>query len=227
MTRVAFMHIEKTGGCTIRALFQQQLKPWTLCPYLFQVSANRLGELSGYDLIAAHMPYDQIVHSAPEILMTFVREPRSRMLSAYFFRLPYLHVSAPRVPSLVEFARSFRSEGQLASRRIWGNKATEADFGRLASFDLIGITECFNESVQVLADMLQTPLVPGWENATRHGLDFELGGSVDELVSLLDESTALDRMIYDWAVEHRHPDISEPPPPDQTLEMAMKKLHIS
>lgn len=85
--RVVFMHVERCGGTTMRAMLAPLFDPSRICPERFDGLGNwTINELAAYDLFAGHFDL-AVCRSIPgdARVFTMLREPKARLLSLYRF----------------------------------------------------------------------------------------------------------------------------------------------
>jgi len=84
---VVFLHIAKTAGTAVHQELTRWFRPEEVCPmrlrFLDQLSTE---DLQRYRLFSGHYYWDQLSRlPSPRIVITFLREPRARLLSLYYF----------------------------------------------------------------------------------------------------------------------------------------------
>jgi hypothetical protein len=85
--RLAFVHIEKCGGTTLRGMLETQWAPDRICPERHDGLGHwTINELAAYDLFAGHFDL-ALCRSIPGRVrtVTLLREPRARLRSLYRF----------------------------------------------------------------------------------------------------------------------------------------------
>ncbi len=89
---IGFMHLEKTAGTSVLAFLQTLFHPLQIAPnplpdaWRTECPASRSGRLAPYRLIWGHYDLTELRQMAPEHrLITFLREPRARVISYYYF----------------------------------------------------------------------------------------------------------------------------------------------
>lgn len=86
--KLVFMHFPKTGGTTLHNLLVSQFLPEAVC----KERHNQLHKLDRADLakirfFSGHYSYESIQKNIPgrKMLLTILREPKTRIISAYYF----------------------------------------------------------------------------------------------------------------------------------------------
>jgi len=251
------MHVPKTGGITLTS---ELGKMGGKAPYVFYLRESNKENESGrwltggsswypgkcdlgrYDLLLGHGFLDSFQAAGADTFITVLREPRSRLLSSYFYfrdfvvpRLRLLPPSmfdvklfAPRRLSLMEYILAAdRDANPICNLCAPDDKGIASTIAALRNFAMVGFTEKLGDAVNWLSGFFSTRLFANnTVNATCPRGETILGGSVDEIVDALDRRTAPDGEIYRWAAGNRREGFSAPPDPDETLERAMAKFGI-
>jgi hypothetical protein len=87
MLRLFQLKISKTGSTSMAELIRQRLPAEQVCHHRFQyaIEADPAHRLADYCFILGHIDLDFIERNVPGIqVVTLMREPRARVLSAYF-----------------------------------------------------------------------------------------------------------------------------------------------
>lgn len=87
MTRIFFLRLSKTGSTTLSSLMSNALPAGATCPAVLQYEIEKIprDSLAVYRFFHGHIDLDDMERQFPGILMmTMLREPKSRILSAYF-----------------------------------------------------------------------------------------------------------------------------------------------
>jgi hypothetical protein len=185
--QLCFLHIGKTAGTSLQhalfealsgaAIFHQSL------PGFDSVSA---AELALNDLVIGHFAYQHVRKMRPDrFLMTYLRDPIDRVVSNYHFlrtksplsRYSEAALRAARSMSLREFLLCEDPNVRMVTEN-YQTKALAHDVRpdrldrtvidglletaerNLATFDFVGITEYFDDSVCVLSEMLGVEISP-------------------------------------------------------------------
>lgn len=85
---IVFIHLQKTGGTSLRALIGRRFSPERRCPILEdKLHALSLAELAQYDFFAGHFDISCIGFIPRDNIETIAmfREPRARLISLYRF----------------------------------------------------------------------------------------------------------------------------------------------
>ncbi len=99
---LAFIHLQKTGGMSLRALLQAQYQPDRVCPVIDNnLHLLSLAELGRYDLFVGHFDRTSVSLIPRDNIrtVTLLREPRARLISFYRFHRSH--------PITDEFANNF------------------------------------------------------------------------------------------------------------------------
>jgi hypothetical protein len=170
---IFFMHIPKTAGNSVHRILEMNFAPWQTYSlgYPAPESQERFARLpqdkrNGFRLVKGHFPYGfhQYVDTTP-VYVTFVREPISRVLSAYNYRC-----TKPFLPNYKEFKDTGFSVSYFLDNLYTPSLSTlffagvglrkadapmdcvfEQAVENLHHFDFIGISNKFEESVEGLA----------------------------------------------------------------------------
>lgn len=104
MTRILFMHIHKTAGTALAAQLFSHRSSQEICPARFECQVLRMDPilLNQFKIFVGHItPAALLSVGGPLQCVTILREPRIRLLSAFFF---WKEIAA-RSPHNVFFAR--------------------------------------------------------------------------------------------------------------------------
>ena len=85
---VVFLHIPKTAGTAVHLALAGLFPPGEICPERHPPEFDRAPDegLRGFRLFSGHFYWDQVARvPAPRVVFTFLREPRERLLSLYYF----------------------------------------------------------------------------------------------------------------------------------------------
>jgi hypothetical protein len=110
---VVFIHMQKTGGTTLRALLEGQFPADRVCPVqedkLHLLSVAELGQ---YDFFAGHFDRSSICFIPRKDIRTVVlfREPRARLISFYRFLRAHPHRDEFANDSCIRNAHEFTAE---------------------------------------------------------------------------------------------------------------------
>jgi hypothetical protein len=83
-----FMHVPKTGGTTLHSVLVESFKSQDVCPERFNKLGNyKAGELAKYKFFSGHYDFIscQIIPGLNKKIFTFLREPKARLISLYYF----------------------------------------------------------------------------------------------------------------------------------------------
>ena len=124
---LAFIHLEKTGGTSLRDSLAAQFEEDRVCPgpnhplYSFSVS-----ELGYYDFFAGHFDLDSIRYIPRRNIKTvsLFREPRSRLISWYRFHKSHPPHGEHASNRLVMLANELTAEEFFESPEVRGNPLT-------------------------------------------------------------------------------------------------------
>ena len=84
---LAFVHLQKTGGTTLRSLLEQHYQQDKVCPLRFNLHALSVSELAQFDFFSGHFDLSTLryIPRKDSRAITIFREPRSRLISIYRF----------------------------------------------------------------------------------------------------------------------------------------------
>jgi hypothetical protein len=226
--QVCFLHLAKTAGSSINQLLGSRFSDHSgigICPE--HMDERPIGALGNLGLISAHFSARHFpLLATHRFLFTFLRDPVDRVISNYYYLHAYdgppdctnsaVLVSA-KTNTFHEFllddhpqVRSFTNNMQ-ANALAWdwrGDYREEIpDLGRVAisaleHFDFVGLFEHYEESLQVLFQLLHWRLEPSDAalvvNKTRQrprAAEIE-----PETLSLIRQLNVADQQLYDFAV---------------------------
>ena len=106
MDKLVFMHLPKTGGTTLHNLLSKNFNPEDIC----SERHNKLDTIEKFKLkswifFSGHYDLNSINQniSEPKKIITILREPKSRILSAYYFAKSHKQWFIDKYP---EFSKS-------------------------------------------------------------------------------------------------------------------------
>jgi hypothetical protein len=226
----AFVHIDKTGGRTVRAMLRNSLgtghceirTPYARRPadpndrsvYVTAADLHRVRRIyRGLRGIAGHnvKPYSDLQSEAPDLrYFTFLRDPVQRWLSHYKNKAGQYGREDFERWAAATWTHDFQTR----------TLAGEADAGRAIELlerqvGFVGLTEAFDESLLMLGQWLGEPgyrpeyrAVNRLEDKSRRRDESrartDLGYLEEPAVrARLEQINAVDRQVYDWAVRQR------------------------
>lgn len=86
--RLVFLHLPKTGGTTLHELLSANFHPDRICPERHnQLERLSQSQRESHDLYSGHYTFDAVQSyiPGPKRLIALLREPKSRLVSMYFF----------------------------------------------------------------------------------------------------------------------------------------------
>jgi hypothetical protein len=220
-----FLHIQKTAGTSIVNLARPRYAPsvtshgdcWHRPPELFR----DVGFVSG------HFGYDFARHLMPgRFNFTFLREPRERILSMYYFcrqRDParFKIYARARTMELIEFLEAGFTD-EWVRKNIWNNQAWQLCHGfshlddrslgdfqpgeildlarqHLDQFNYVGFMETLAADQKAIFDQLGMVPTRAMRRENSGASRPGLADVPERARELLDELTALDRQLYTHA----------------------------
>lgn len=87
MDKIVFLHIHKTGGTSLHEFLLTQFPNDRVCPERFNhLEEYTKEQLAGYEFFSGHFTARSIDRiDGPKKVFTFLREPKARVLSLYYF----------------------------------------------------------------------------------------------------------------------------------------------
>ena len=212
-----FLHIPKTAGTTLNRIIEWQYSPlsiFTVDPHGIRATPERFKTLSEQrrrqlQVVRGHMVYG-IHEFLPQgaTYITMLRDPVSRLLSAYSFilRRPLnpMHRKLKRGQLGVEaFIRLTPNRQNLQCRILAGVKDVNCDQRLLdvakenitKSFSVVGLCERFEESLMLIANVFGWE-IPYYENRKVSKVRPTLEPGV---VNMIQEHNHLDMELYEFA----------------------------
>lgn len=112
--RLVFLHLPKAGGTTLHELLSANFSPDHICPERHnQLERLNQSQLELYDFYSGHYTFDAIQSHIPDPrrLITMVREPKSRLVSMYFFGRSHCWQFIKRYPQFSEKPQCYQLHG--------------------------------------------------------------------------------------------------------------------
>jgi len=208
---LAFIHIEKTAGETMKWILRSSfgLSHCDISPSLVfrPLLANQLAQIGKiYPTlcsIAGHpvTPYTGLDALCPIQYFTFLREP-TRQCASYF---QYLSLSLKRMSSdsfnewiCTEWPRN------MQTKRLCGEPDAHKAITMVERKNIfIGLTECFDESIFLLQQLVRADLYLGYEarnKASDNTLSKQLLADPATRASIID-AVGEDSKLYEWATK--------------------------
>lgn len=214
-----FLHIPKTGGLTLRYLLNRLFAKEDICPVngLDSFCALSDEQIAHYRFFRAHIPYCAVkLMPQTPIRITFLRNPFERTLSHYAYLktrpdimlskqaieldlLPYLRdplVRHNQTDLMTYFiSADFEPRGKRTRRKDF-----DLALRRLEMVEFVGITERYDESMQLLAHVLGIPPFP---HVPRRNVSPErrrVSDLTPDEYAEIDRMTRLDQALYTQAV---------------------------
>jgi hypothetical protein len=187
---LAIIHLQKTGGTSLRTLLEGQFPTERVCPYRFYLYALPISELSEYDFFSGHFDFSSLRYIPRNDIKTvsLFREPCARLISMYrfhkshpldgefadnrfvrlakelsaerFFEHPDVRSSPETYNNyLLAFGRSFSwfvdNQSSLSKEEL--SLAVEDAKRQISTLTTLGITERFDQSVELICKALHMP----------------------------------------------------------------------
>lgn len=169
-----FLHVPKTAGTSLIAVLDQRYTVDEICPLDRGTVAEYLSlpekERQRYKFIRGHFPYPLISHLRKPRTITFLRDPIKRTLSAIHHHkrlekqgksyFPDIHLASLTVQQFLDHPLLGSVVCNDGVKYLLGKRqfltlspATRLSLAKehLDAFDFIGITECFHDSLELLA----------------------------------------------------------------------------
>lgn len=223
--RALFLHIQKTAGTAVvdavRPYYADSITTHGDC------WGSEPCDLARIKFVSGHIGYDfahQLMRD--RYTFTFLREPRDRILSMYYFcrsRDPAAFIIYQRAHelSLDEFLRAGFTDPWVR-KNVWNNqvwqlahgyahldKRTISDFGEAQLLDLaqrhlgelsyVGFTDTFSEDTAAVLGALALPTSLGLRRVNALDQRPRCENLSRETMALLDQLTVLDRQLYTYA----------------------------
>lgn len=218
---IVSMHVPKTGGTSLMKeiqagamgrYFLDYERPGAGQPFIWkklilkkQYLMARLHKhrlLNNYDVIHGHFPIRKYIFLYPKVdFITFLREPVSRILSAYYYFKDVASKNPRSVhnnPNILLVSQNKLSLLEFAARYVMRSIYSILISGlTLQEFTMIGITERYQDSIALLNKMY------GMQIKVRHERNNDYKRYEDEYRPLLPELYALNKkntLIYEEAL---------------------------
>lgn len=207
-----FLHIPKTGGSTLNSIFTRQYteKEFHNHDYFDQKviplselnegHKKRINAVSGHHFFGVHEFFDKPYH-----YFTMLRHPVDRVLSLYYFlkEKNYPGYEWMKDMTLEEFIETSPEANNNQTTLLCGYQTTPDVIlakERIDSFDMVGITEFFDESLYLLRKNFN------WRdihykrvNITKSRLSKD--DVPDATIKLIEKYNAMDIAVYNYGKE--------------------------
>ncbi len=154
-------------------------------------------EFERYAAYRGHVPPSFAERVPNPFVFTFLREPRERLVSHYYY---HRSLGLEKL-SLTKFLESDAADN-IMTRAIAGEPSAEAAIEVLSTMDFIGLTERFDDDTERLFALLGRRSVPPLRWKPTH-IRLELEDLAPSVLTALEERTAEDRAVYAWALSQR------------------------
>lgn len=213
MTLLVFVHVPRTGGTTLQRVISDRYPPDRILSFddparaeeaiaaLSPAARDEVEAVVGHVHYGIHRHFDQ-----PARYLTMLRNPATRIASHFRYARSnprhYLHVEVvERGYDLVRYARGELSDelrdGQV---RMFSADASLEEAKRVLAeeFDVVGLTERFDESLLLMQDALgwTTPYYARENRGPTSGEPL-----TEEALSEIEAANPLDLALYDFAEE--------------------------
>ena len=191
MDKLVFMHLPKTGGTTLHNLLSKNFNPEDIC----SERHNKLDTIEKFKLkswifFSGHYDLNSINQniSEPKKIITILREPKSRILSAYYFAKSHKQWFIDKYPEFSKSPNCYKIHGMnykaakenklldylnkegkylknQMSKWISGNieeddKLLSITLKKLEEFEFVGIMEKMDATIKNLFKHLNFPIPP-------------------------------------------------------------------
>lgn len=207
-----FMHIPKTGGTTLNAIFRNQYDKNQFYDHLFPVDNMRkkyteLNQEAKNNIKAVSGHYSYGIHeffSKPFTYFTMLRNPVDRVISQYFFLKStptiYPEVKDMTFTEFINWAPTAKNGQTKQVSGLFENPSVEKAKENLRTFKVVGITERFDETLFFMKKAF------GWSDIKYTNLNITkkrpLKSEVSQkVISLIEEHNQLDFELYRYAQE--------------------------
>ena len=207
-----FLHIPKTGGTTLNSIFTRQytvkefhnhdLFDRKVIPFseLNEDQKRRINAISGHHFYGVHEFFNK-----PYLYFTMLRHPVDRVLSLYYYLKEnnYPGYEWMKEMTLEEFIEATPEAHNNQTTLLCGyltNPNVELAKERLKSFDMVGITELFDESLFLLKKTFKWRDIDYRKvNITKFRLKKE--EVPEETIRLIEKYNEMDMQVYLYAKE--------------------------
>lgn len=186
---VVFLHIEKTAGTSMQGMLRDAFGRHAHLDHADRLAEIAASELANYSVIAGHFNHDSLkyIPGGRPVVFTFVREPKERLLSLYYFWRAH-EPSAPHWTGDMKLANELLLEDFFARRDIgertgiW-NHMTWAIMGQRQWAEWrVALTAATG---QAAADFIETTARPAIRARLREFAFVGLQGDYDRSVEML------------------------------------------
>lgn len=216
--KIVFLHLPKSGGTTLHNLFCELFEEQDVCDQRHnQLDAINPEKLQQFKFFSGHYSFDSIQENIPDPkkIVTLLREPKSRILSAYYFgrvhkwsfieshaycnvpdcyKLHGMNYRAAKELSLSDYLE--REETHLKDFMINSIAGCQGDRidklnrakQRLRQMKAFGLTEQMEDSVRLIFSTLKFPI----PQKIPHHLSFDSLDKYEHIESIEKEKITLE-----------------------------------
>lgn len=218
--QIFFLHIPKTGGMTLKTLLKQSVGRQNF----HQIPIRKFGrvqarQLSPYRCIRAHWDYSffRVLPRKP-VYITMLRHPVARMFSMYGMiqRKPKSRWYTSDIHQFIDMISAERLQvhflaGTIFSQPLTGPALVEVALTRLQECAFFGLTERFNQSVDLLCATFGWPKVETIE--VRNEAANKRPHTDPDIIAHIEEASSPDLVFYQAALQLFESQLASMPTP--------------
>jgi len=173
---IIFSHIPKTAGANLKINIENGLAGKFYLDYDYELLTNKLKEeLVGVNIIYGHFISDKYNSlDVKKDLVCFLRNPTERVISNYYY-WKYYPIPADKIITIIKKIKDGEMGLSHFANTEYSKTFYKTMFGlnKVSDFSFIGITERFDESINIINEKLGTKFTSQRTNTMDRSKDLD------------------------------------------------------